>query len=151
MQPSELPGAIGAHILQHLRHQAPLVHCLTHDIVQTLTANTLLALGASPALVVEPEDAAQFGAIADALLINLDTLCQQRAAAMLAGPPWVLDPVGVSALHYRTDFARHLLTLHPAATPRKSWRWTVLLLPAVAMIPCRHGPPLGPWLKRAAQ
>lgn len=111
MQPSELPGAIAAHTLQQLRQQAPLVHCLTNDVVQTITANTLLALGASPAMVVEPQEAAQFSAIADALLVNIGTLCQQRAA----GTPWVLDPVGVGALHYRTDFARRLLTLQPAA------------------------------------
>ncbi|CAK8740533.1 Hydroxyethylthiazole kinase [Sodalis praecaptivus] len=48
MQPSELPGAIAAQTLLQLRQQAPLVHCLTNDVVQTITANTLLALGASP-------------------------------------------------------------------------------------------------------
>ncbi|BAE75014.1 Hydroxyethylthiazole kinase [Sodalis glossinidius str. 'morsitans'] len=86
MQPSELPGAIAAYTLQQLRHQAQLVHCFTNDVVQTLTANILLELGASPPpMVVEPEEAAQFSAIADALLINIGTLCQQRVAAMLAG------------------------------------------------------------------
>lgn len=123
MLPSALPGAIAAQTLLQLRQQAPLVHCLTNNVVQTITANTLLALGASPAMVVEPEEAAQFSAIVDALLINIGTLCQQRAAAMLAAiaaartadTPWVLDPVGVGALDYRSHFARHLLTLQPAA------------------------------------
>ncbi len=40
----------------HLFHQhSPLVHCMTNDVVQTFTANTLLALGASPAMVIETE------------------------------------------------------------------------------------------------
>ncbi|MCR3755346.1 MAG: hydroxyethylthiazole kinase [Sodalis sp. Psp] len=123
MKPSELPAVIAIHTLQCLRQQAPLVHCLTNEVVQTITANTLLALGAAPAMIVEPEEAAQFSAIADALLINIGTLCHQRATAMLeaiaaarvAETPWVLDPVGVGALHYRSNFARLLLTMNPAA------------------------------------
>lgn len=109
--------------LRILRQQAPLVHCLTNDVVQNFTANCLLAIGAAPAMVTEPEEAAQFSAIADALLINIGTLTRSRSRAMLAaiesanqaGTPWVLDPVGVGALHYRTDFARQLLALAPAA------------------------------------
>ncbi len=52
----------------------PLVHCMTNDVVQTFTANVLLAVGASPAMVIDPREAAQFAAIADALLINVGTL-----------------------------------------------------------------------------
>lgn len=123
MQPSELPAAMATYTLQQLRQQEPLVHCLTNEVVQAITANTLLALGAAPAMVVESEEAAQFSAIADALLINIGTLYQQRATAMLkavvaakaAETPWVLDPVGVGELHYRSDFARLLLTMRPAA------------------------------------
>ena len=33
----------------------PLVHCMTNDVVQTFTANTV-ALGASPAMVIETEE-----------------------------------------------------------------------------------------------
>jgi hydroxyethylthiazole kinase len=32
----------------------PLVHCMTNDVVQTFTANVLLAVGASPAMVIDP-------------------------------------------------------------------------------------------------
>ena len=51
---------------------------MTNDVVQTFTANTLLALGASPAMVIETEEASQFAAIASALLINVGTLTQPR-------------------------------------------------------------------------
>ncbi|CAH0232662.1 hypothetical protein WB66_07645 [bacteria symbiont BFo1 of Frankliniella occidentalis] len=48
---------------------------LSHaDVAQTFTANELLALGASPAMVIDPEVAAQFSTIADGLLINVGTL-----------------------------------------------------------------------------
>lgn len=57
---------------------------MTNDVVQTFTANTLLALGASPAMVIETEEASQFAAIASALLINVGTLTQLRAQSMCA-------------------------------------------------------------------
>ncbi|HGY5925769.1 TPA: hydroxyethylthiazole kinase, partial [Klebsiella michiganensis] len=115
-----------AHIahLRHLFHRhSPLVHCMTNDVVQTFTANVLLAIGASPAMVIDPDEASQFAAIADALLINVGTLTVERAAAMRvaarsaqqAGKPWALDPVAVGALTLRTEFCRELLALQPAA------------------------------------
>lgn len=55
---------------------------MTNDVVQTFTANILLALGCSPAMVIEPEEAEQFAAIADGLLINVGTLTANRQNAM---------------------------------------------------------------------
>ncbi|NDJ57132.1 hydroxyethylthiazole kinase [Enterobacteriaceae bacterium 4M9] len=106
-----------------LRSHSPLVHCMTNDVVQPFTANVLLALGASPAMVIDEDEAAQFSAIASALLVNVGTLTQERARAMraaigsanAAGVPWVLDPVAVGALTLRTEFAQEVLALHPAA------------------------------------
>ena len=102
MQVDLLSSAQSAHAL-HLFHQhSPLVHCMTNDVVQTFTANTLLALGASPAMVIETEEASQFAAIASALLINVGTLTQPRAQAMRAaveraairrGWVWPIRPV----------------------------------------------------------
>lgn len=123
MQVDLLSSAQSAHTL-HLFHQhSPLVHCITNDVVQTFTANTLLALGASPAMVIETEEASQFAAIASALLINVGTLTQPRAQAMRAAveqakssqTPWTLDPVAVGALDYRRHFCHELLSFKPAA------------------------------------
>lgn len=123
MQPDLLDRAQTAHALQQFRRCSPLVHCMTNDVVQTFTANVLLALGASPAMVIEREEAQQFSAIADALLVNVGTLTRERADAMLAAiasacaahKPWTLDPVAVGALTFRTQFCQQLLTLKPAA------------------------------------
>ncbi|MBS0970584.1 MULTISPECIES: hydroxyethylthiazole kinase [Yersiniaceae] len=121
--PATFPVERAVESWAQFRRRAPLVHCLTNEVVQSVTANLLLAAGASPAMVVEPQEAAQFSALADALLINLGTLNQARAESMLAaiesanaaGTPWTLDPVGVGALTYRTTFAHQLLALRPAA------------------------------------
>lgn len=123
MQPDLLSHAHIASVLQHFRTRSPLVHCMTNDVVQTFTANVLLALGASPAMVIEREEAVQFSAIADALLINVGTLTADRADAMRAAiysanqadKPWTLDPVAVGALEFRTRFCREILALRPAA------------------------------------
>ncbi|RXJ11645.1 hydroxyethylthiazole kinase [Lelliottia nimipressuralis] len=117
------PDLLDLHVLHHFRTRSPLTHCMTNDVVQTFTANVLLALGASPAMVIEAEEAEQFTGIADALLINVGTLTSPRSQAMrraieravAAGKPWTLDPVAVGALSFRTRFCQQILTLKPAA------------------------------------
>jgi hydroxyethylthiazole kinase len=104
-----------------LRATAPLVHCLTNTVVQTITANALLAAGAAPAMVDAPQEAADFAAVASAVLINVGTVHDRTAEAMrlaarsagAAGTPWVLDPVAVGALAYRTALAAELVELRP--------------------------------------
>lgn len=123
MQPDLLPGHRAASVLHLLRQASPLVHCMTNDVVQSFTANVLLAAGAAPAMIVEAEEAAQFSPVASALLINIGTLTGERSRAMLAAihaaneasTPWVLDPVAVGTLTFRTRFARDILALRPAA------------------------------------
>ena len=39
--------------LKRLRALNPLVHCMTNQVVQEITANVLLAAGASPAMIVD--------------------------------------------------------------------------------------------------
>ncbi len=105
MQPDLHCRTLAAHTLKHFRALSPLTHCMTNDVVQTFTANTLLALGASPAMVIDPVEARPFAAIANALLVNVGTLTASRADAMRAAvesaydakTPWTLDPVAVGA------------------------------------------------------
>ncbi|MEG1123431.1 MAG: hydroxyethylthiazole kinase [Citrobacter sp.] len=123
MQPDLYSRALAAHTLHQFRTLSPLTHCMTNEVVQSFTANTLLALGASPAMVIEPEEASQFAAIADALLINVGTLTDRRSIAMRAAveqalranTPWTLDPVAVGALEFRRHFCLDLLSFQPAA------------------------------------
>jgi hydroxyethylthiazole kinase len=105
-----------------LRSTSPLVHCLTNTVVQTITANALLAVGAAPAMVDEPAEAGEFAAVASAVLVNVGTVHQRTAEAMRiaarsagqAGTPWVLDPVAVGGLSFRTELAADLVGLSPA-------------------------------------
>jgi hydroxyethylthiazole kinase len=117
MEPRSLSAARAA-----LRDRAPLVHCLTNTVVQAITANALLAVGAAPAMVDAPEEAGDFAAVASAVLVNVGTVHQRTAQAMrvavgsagAAGAPWVLDPVAVGGLAFRTDLALELAGLRPA-------------------------------------
>jgi len=116
------PTAQVALTLERLRERRPLVHCMTNHVVKDITANVLLAAGAAPAMVEHPDEAAEFAAIADALLINLGTLDDAQMAAMrraipsavAARKPWVLDPVAVGPITLRTRFAREILQWNPA-------------------------------------
>lgn len=106
-----------------VRRRAPLVHNLTSAVVANFTANALLALGASPAMVEAAEEVEAFAAAVDALVVNLGSLTTARAAIMLsavraanaARTPWVLDPVAAGAIAQRTAFAQTLCRLGPSA------------------------------------
>jgi hydroxyethylthiazole kinase len=108
--------------LMELREQRPLVHNVTNYVAMTLSANVLLALGASPAMVHAVEEVEAFVAISSSLVINIGTLSSSWVTAMrLAAKralalkkPWVLDPVGCGATPYRTQIAAELATLGPA-------------------------------------
>jgi hydroxyethylthiazole kinase len=109
-------------VLREVGAARPLVHCLTNVVVAGFTANVLLAVEASPAMVENVEESGPFAAIAAAVLVNLGTLSMEREVAMraavtaagVARHPWVLDPVAVGALAHRTRFAAELLASRPA-------------------------------------
>ncbi|MBS1698860.1 MAG: hydroxyethylthiazole kinase [Actinobacteria bacterium] len=110
-----------AELLTELRAEPPLVHCITNAVVTGFTANTLLALGAAPAMVDITGEAGMFAAISSGLLVNLGTPTPEQRSASLeavggartAGTPWVLDPVAIGVLPVRTALAQDLLALRP--------------------------------------
>src|SRR4249920_701142 len=110
-----------ASALEALRARRPLVHNITNYVAMTVSANVLLALGASPAMVHAVEEVEDFVAISNALAINIGTLSPRwveamrlaAAKAVALGKPWVLDPVGCGATPYRTGVAAELATLKP--------------------------------------
>ena len=105
-----------------LRTRRPLVQNITNYVAMTVSANVLLALGASPAMVHALEEVEDFVAIADALVVNIGTLSPPWVEAMeravLAAndlrKPWVLDPVGCGATPYRTKTSSELAVFRPA-------------------------------------
>lgn len=117
------PADIAAHVLAELKRKRPLVLCLTNSVVQNFTANLLLAIGAVP-VMLNHEDEVQdiLRSCTNALLINVGTLSTVQAELMQSavecatemGIPWVLDPVAVGLLTYRTQFCIELLRTPPS-------------------------------------
>ena len=106
--------------LEKIRETAPLVLSLTNSVVQPLTANLLLAIGAVPAMLNDAEEAVDMlRSGTGALLVNLGT--REQGAAMQTAVreanrlniPWVLDPVAVGALSLRTRLAEQLKEQSP--------------------------------------
>lgn len=105
-----------------VRQQAPVVHNITNFVVMNISANALLAAGASPVMAHAAEEVADMVNIASSLVINIGTLAadwvdsmetaMQRAQVL--GKPVVLDPVGAGATPYRNAVLARLLA---ATTP----------------------------------
>ncbi|QDK83864.1 hydroxyethylthiazole kinase [Spirosoma sp. KCTC 42546] len=107
--------------IERIRTQAPLVHNITNFVVMNNTANALLALGASPAMVHAPDEVEEFVSISSALVVNIGTLDATFVAGMklamrqakTLGKPIVFDPVGVGATTFRNRVSEELLALAP--------------------------------------
>lgn len=104
-----------------IRQQAPLVHNVTNLVAMTLSANVLIAAGASPIMSAAPEEAGALAAMSGALVVNIGTLTRDwiegaHAAvegAVEAGRPWILDPVGVGVTSFRRETTQALLARRP--------------------------------------
>lgn len=103
--------------VEQVRNQAPLVHNITNYVVMNITANALLAIGASPVMAHALPEVEDMTGIAGALVINIGTLSDDWIAAMFKAAekaagrkiPIVLDPVGAGATPYRTRTAKSLM------------------------------------------
>ena len=109
-------------LLSAIRERRPLVHNITNFVVMNNSANALLALGASPAMVHSSDEVEDFVALSQALVVNIGTLYSEQIAAgklaairaKVAGVPWVFDPVGAGATPYRQAAAVALARLGPS-------------------------------------
>lgn len=105
-------------ILEIIDSKRPVVHCITNYVTAGDTANMLLAIGASPVMADEPLESAQVTAVADALLINLGTISENKVKAMIEsgikanekGIPVILDPVAVGTTDFRRNAVKEILS-----------------------------------------
>ena len=112
--------------LKLLKEKAPLVICITNDVVKNFTANGLVALGASPAMSEYPEDLEDLLKYAGGLLINIGTLTDEtwklyQDALKIAekyNVPAVLDPVACGAGSYRKKVSDDLINNYKLAAIR---------------------------------
>lgn len=104
-------------LLDQLRRQRPLIHCIANQVSSNDCANVLLAAGASPIMALAPEELSDITAASRATVLNTGTpeaktfhscLCWGQAA-FAAGQPIVLDPVGVGASRWRSACVQELL------------------------------------------
>ncbi|WP_299622797.1 hydroxyethylthiazole kinase [uncultured Tateyamaria sp.] len=108
-------------LLTTMREKNPLVQCITNYVAMNVAANVVLAAGASPAMVHAPEEVADFTPVCSALTVNIGTLSEPWAKAMMASArvarannvPWVLDPVAHFISRYRKGVAQELMALRP--------------------------------------
>ena len=104
-----------------LHQQTPLTHCITNYVAMNSSANILLALGASPAMLHAEQEVAEFVQLSAALSVNIGTPSAHWADSMQIatrtaqtnGIPWVLDPVAVGATVYRQQLCADLLAFKP--------------------------------------
>jgi hydroxyethylthiazole kinase len=97
-------------LLERVRKERPLVHNITNYVVMNFTANTLLAMGASPVMAHAVNEVEEMVSLARAFVINIGTLSEHWIEAMLKGGrkanalgiPVILDPVGAGATLLRT-------------------------------------------------
>ena len=103
--------------LDRIRQTNPVIHNITNLVVTPITANLLLALGASPLMAHAEEELIEILHLSHALVLNIGTLDEHWISAMTKAQkialdfktPVVLDPVGVGASHYRTGTAKKIL------------------------------------------
>ncbi|WP_404408150.1 hydroxyethylthiazole kinase [Jeotgalibacillus malaysiensis] len=104
-------------MINQLRENKPLIHCITNYVVANFQANGLLALGASPVMGDEAGEVEELASIADALSLNIGTLNKRSVESMILagksankkGIPVVLDPVGAGATSYRLSVIDQIL------------------------------------------
>ena len=109
-----------------IKERRPLVVNVTNYVAMTPSANALLAIGASPIMVVEPSEVEEIVEKSAALVLNIGCLESTQIEVMkLAAAraseldiPWVLDPAGVGMSWLRTDTALQLIRKYKPAVIR---------------------------------
>lgn len=97
-------------LIKVIREKNPLVHHITNYVTVNDCANITIAIGGSPVMADDINEASEMTSIASALVINIGTLNSRTIESMMAsgrkanelGIPVVLDPVGIGATSLRT-------------------------------------------------
>ncbi|RAP53606.1 MAG: hydroxyethylthiazole kinase [Methanosphaera sp. rholeuAM270] len=98
-------------IIEKMRQESTLTHCITNVVTVRDCANAVLAVGGSPIMANAPEEAEEIVTIANTLVINIGTLTKEQIetmkksakAAKQQNKAFVLDPVGVGISKIRNE------------------------------------------------
>lgn len=113
-------------LLHQVRQERPLIHCMTNYVTANDTANMILAIGASPVMAEARLEVEEVTALSKGLVLNIGTLNENRAEAMLLagkkavslGHPVILDPVGTGTSRFRTETAWRIIKEVPCTVIR---------------------------------
>ena len=113
-----------AELLERVRREKPLVHCITNAVTVNDCANILLAAGARPTMAHHRLEAAEITAGCDALVCNFGATEDYEAMFLAAGEaarfghPIIADPVGAGGSTFRREKIRELFLQVPVTLIR---------------------------------
>jgi hydroxyethylthiazole kinase len=104
-------------MLRNVRNRKPVIHNITNYVTVNDVANAELAIGASPIMSDDINEAKDIVAICNGLNINIGTLNERTVDTMQAAGTYanqmkkavLLDPVGMGASKFRMDVTKHLV------------------------------------------
>ncbi|MGE5391721.1 MAG: hydroxyethylthiazole kinase [Deltaproteobacteria bacterium] len=104
-------------IWDQVKASRPLIHCITNYVTVNAVANSILAIGASPAMCEHPREAGDFVRLAGGLYLNLGTLTVEQEQAMTAaaigarevGIPLLIDPVACGVIPRKIEVLKSLM------------------------------------------
>ena len=106
-------------IINSIRSNAPLIHCITNPISIIDCANAVLAVGAKPIMAEHPKEVAKITSMASVLAVNLGNITDARInSIMISGKtslenniPSVIDAVGVTCSDIRLELAKEYINV----------------------------------------
>lgn len=106
-------------IINSIRSNAPLIHCITNPISINDCANAVLAVGAKPIMAEHPKEVAKITSMASVLAVNLGNITDARInSIMISGKtslenniPSVIDAVGVTCSDIRLELANEYINV----------------------------------------
>ncbi|KAL8682280.1 MAG: hypothetical protein Q9186_001649 [Xanthomendoza sp. 1 TL-2023] len=104
-------------VIRDLGTKTPLCHNMTNLVVQNFAANVALAIGSSPIMANNGDEAPELAALGGALVINMGSVTPEsttnyvRAAQAYntCGRPVLFDPVGAGATKLRRETVKKLM------------------------------------------
>ncbi len=104
-------------LITEVRNKKPLIHNITNYVTVNDCANVILAIGASPIMADDINEAGDITSISSALVINIGTLNKRTVESMILsgkkanekGIPVIFDPVGAGASKLRNEVTKTIL------------------------------------------
>lgn len=105
-------------IVNYLKNNHNLIHCITNYVTVNDCANVILGSGAYPVMADEYEEVEDMVSHACSLVINIGTINESKFQSMIRagkkanqlGIPVILDPVGASATEFRKKAVLKLIS-----------------------------------------